>query len=109
MDYNANIGKQIRNYRKQHHISQADFAEQLEISTNYLSLIERGQRSPGFTTFLRVIEKTNISADQLLQDLTPSGKKNKTNELTKKIEQLSPKNRKTVEAVLEILLANLTE
>lgn len=109
MDYYTNIGNQIRNYRKKHHISQAEFAEKLEISTNYLSLIERGLRSPGFSTFLKVIDETHISADQLLQDLTVKGKENKTNELTKKIENLSPKNRKTVEAVLDVLLANLTE
>ena len=39
---NDDLGTQLRQYREQEDLSQARLAERLEISRNYLSMIERG-------------------------------------------------------------------
>lgn len=51
------VGKRLKDLRRQLNVSQKDFAAQLEISSSYLSEIESGKTKPGFN-FLRLIAKT---------------------------------------------------
>jgi transcriptional regulator with XRE-family HTH domain len=42
------FGKKIRSIRKRHNMTQEQFAELLDISVDFLSLIERGLNAPSF-------------------------------------------------------------
>jgi transcriptional regulator with XRE-family HTH domain len=42
------FGKKLRSIRKRHNMTQEQFAELLDISVDFLSLVERGLNAPSF-------------------------------------------------------------
>ncbi|WP_263377356.1 helix-turn-helix domain-containing protein [Granulicella paludicola] len=44
------FGKKLRSIRKRHGLTQEKFAELLDISVDFLSLVERGLNAPSFET-----------------------------------------------------------
>ena len=65
LDY-INLGARIAKRRKQSKIKQNELAEQLNISNNYLSSIERGREKPSLEIFVRICNALNITPDYLL-------------------------------------------
>ncbi|WP_341906286.1 helix-turn-helix transcriptional regulator [Fluviicola taffensis] len=55
-----NIGKTIKQLRKDRGYSQITFGERCEISQSALSLIENGTRMPNKTTFRRICEVLEV-------------------------------------------------
>ena len=66
------IGKRIQKTRKEKGISQAALAEQINISTPYLSDIENGKVSYSVTILMDITEALQVSADWLLRSNTPT-------------------------------------
>ena len=50
------IGKIIKKLRKEKGFTQEQFAEKINLSTNYLSKVERGMNTPIVETFLKMAE-----------------------------------------------------
>ena len=50
------IGKIIKKLRKEKGCTQEQFAEKINLSTNYLSKVERGMNTPNVETFLKMAE-----------------------------------------------------
>ena len=65
------IGKRIQRTRKEKGISQVTLAEQINISTPYLSDIENGKVSYSVTILMDITEALQVSADWLLRSDTP--------------------------------------
>lgn len=61
-------GKRIQGLRKAKGLTQEKMAEALDISTNYLSNIERGQDICSMTLLLRIANMLSASMDYLLGD-----------------------------------------
>jgi transcriptional regulator with XRE-family HTH domain len=104
------LGKRIREQRKRMDLSQAKFAEMLDISNHYLSEIERGSKMPSIKTLVKIVNGVGVSADVLLRDEVEAGKPyvlNELNELTERMKHLSPPQLKLVSSVLDTLLENL--
>jgi transcriptional regulator with XRE-family HTH domain len=59
------FGKKIRSIRKRHNMTQEQFAELLDISVDFLSLIERGLNAPSFES----IESFSITLGIPVRDL----------------------------------------
>lgn len=72
--YNASIpeviGNRIRNERLNHHMTQAQFAAMLGISTSYLGALERGVRPVSRRILERLHDRLNISYDYLLDGVS---------------------------------------
>lgn len=70
----AEIGKRIRSFRIQNELKQAQLAESLDVSTNFISEIETGKKSISLETLCRLCEKYKLSADYILfgKDCLPS-------------------------------------
>lgn len=62
------IGRKIRAIRDQHKLTQANFAEQLGISTSYLNQIENNQRHLTATVLLALAEKFSVDITTLSED-----------------------------------------
>ena len=62
----SEIGKRIRSFRIQNELKQAQFAESLDVSTNFISEIETGKKSISIETLCRLCEKYKLSADYIL-------------------------------------------
>ena len=55
-----NIGKKIKEARMNKHYTQEQLAEIVDISTNYLSKIERGLNSTTAETFLKIVKALDL-------------------------------------------------
>ncbi len=63
------IGKNIASYRKHCHLTQEVLSEMSNISSDYLSEIERGKKLPSLKRLIQIAEALNIEAYKLLMDL----------------------------------------
>ena len=59
------FGERLRAIRLQRRMTQERFAELLEISVDFLSLVERGKNAPSFDTLERISGKLKISVADL--------------------------------------------
>ena len=62
----AETGKRIRDFRIQNHMTQAQFAENLDVSTNFISEIETGKKGVSLEMLHRLHQQYHLSADYLL-------------------------------------------
>lgn len=63
------IGLRIKAARENAHITQEEFAAAIGCTTQHISAIERGVKTPRLDTFVRMANTLGISADVLLQDV----------------------------------------
>lgn len=60
------IGRRIRNFRLSDNLTQAQLAESLDISTNFVSEIETGKKNISLDVLCRLCQYYNLSADYIL-------------------------------------------
>lgn len=60
------IGRRIRNFRTENSMTQAQLAESLDISTNFISEVETGKKNISLDILCRLCRHYNISADYIL-------------------------------------------
>lgn len=101
------LGAKIREVRKECGYTQEKLAEMADIGTMYLGEIERGEKMPSLKIFIQLIESLNVSADYILRNELSSGKEYVYNEITKKLDKLTPKQRKTAGDILDAYINNL--
>ena len=59
------IGDQIKGIRKALDMTQSEFAEAINLSRNYIAMIEIGQREPSERTIADICEKFNVREEWL--------------------------------------------
>ncbi len=59
------LGKRIAFFRKLRNLTQAELAEKVGLSSNFIALIESGRRAPSFETLEKLIEVLNVSVNQI--------------------------------------------
>lgn len=67
MDYKG-LGERIREERLRLHLTQAQLAEDVDISDTYMGAIERGERSLTLDTLVRLVNRLGVTVDYLLVD-----------------------------------------
>lgn len=67
MDYKR-LGNRIRAERLRLHLTQAQLAEDVDISDTYMGAIERGERSLTLDTLVRLVNRLGVTVDYLLAD-----------------------------------------
>lgn len=67
MDYKR-LGKRIREERRRLNLTQAQLAEDIDISDTYMGAIERGERSLTLDTLVRLVNRLGVSVDYILAD-----------------------------------------
>lgn len=103
----AALGKKIRQARQKKGYTQHALAEIADIGSVYLGEIERGAKMPSLNIFIKLIEALNVSADYILRDELTSGKEYIYDEITQKLINLTPKQRKTAADILDAYLRSL--
>ena len=61
------FGRRLRDIRLNRRMSQERFAETLNISVDFLSLIERGRNAPSFETLDRISKRLRIPLAELFR------------------------------------------
>lgn len=65
-DLKSAVGERVRSYRVTNKYTQADFAEKIDISINFLSEIENGKKGMSQETLYKLCEQFDLSADYIL-------------------------------------------
>lgn len=104
MDW-ASIGRNIRQYRLERDLRQEDLAEAVGVSTNYMGMVERGEKTPSLETLVAILNALEISADMVLTDVVDSGYTVKQSLLAEKVGRLPAAERERIYAVVEVLVA----
>ena len=98
------VGKNIRKYRQEKKLRQEDLAEKAGLSTNYIGMIERGEKIPSLESFIDILNALHVSADMVLYEELEAGYSVKNSLLEDKIAKLSDRDRNRVYSVLETLV-----
>ena len=101
------LGSKFRQARLEKGYSQHTLAEKAGIGTVYLGEIERGLKMPSLNSFVKIIEILDISADYVLRDNLSSGKEYIYDEITQKLQNLTPQQRKTARDILDAYIRNI--
>lgn len=103
----TNLGKRLRESRMNKGLTLQALAKKAEIGEVYLGEIERGLKTPSMNIFIKIIEALNVSADYVLRDELSSGSIYIFDEITDKLKDLSPQQRKTAADILDAYVNNL--
>lgn len=88
MDYYL-LGQKIRKLRNLHHMSQAELAELIDVSTNYIGQIERGDRKPSLETLVALCNALNTNMDYILSDSLSLNEDQLTLDILNKLQRLN--------------------
>lgn len=98
------IGRNIRKYRTQKKLRQDQLAEKTELSTNYIGMVERGEKIPALETFLKIANALEVSADMLLADVLYSSYAVKDSLLAEKLDKLNSDDREKIYDVINTMI-----
>ena len=101
------MGARFKQARLSKHITQEALAETCECGTTYISDIERGAKFPSMALFIRLVNALDVSPDFILRGELNSGKSYVYDELTKKLENLTPQQRENVSVMIDAYLKTL--
>lgn len=101
------LGERLRQIRIQKGYTQQALAKKADIGVVYLGEIERGLKMPSLGVFVKIIESLEVSADYVLRDELSSGSAYIFNEITEKLRDLTPKQRKTITDIIDVYVKNL--
>ena len=98
------IGKNIRKFREIKKLRQEDLAEKTDLTTNYIGMIERGEKIPSLETFINILNSLGVSADMVLSDVLDNGYKVKDSLLNEKLEKLVQEDRNRIYEVIDTMM-----
>lgn len=98
------IGRNIRKFREIKKLRQEDLAEKTDLTTNYIGMIERGEKIPSLETFINILNSLGVSADMVLSDVLDNGYTVKDSLLNEKLEKLVPEDRNRIYEVIDTMM-----
>lgn len=100
------IGRNIRKYRLAKKLRQEDLAEATGLSTNYIGMVERGDKIPSLESLIAILNTLGVSADMVLCDVVETGYAVKNSLLDDKLKKLSDEDKERIYAVIDTLIAH---
>lgn len=100
------VGKRIKQSRKALHLTQEQLGEMTNLTSSYVSVIERGAKVPTLGTFIKIANALNVSSDSLLVDVLNTSMKITSSKLSEQIEGLPIKEQKKILEVVRVLTEN---
>jgi transcriptional regulator with XRE-family HTH domain len=64
------LGERLKAYRLEKGFSQEALAEIASFDRTYISLLERGKRSPSFTNLCRIAKALNVPASEIVRGIS---------------------------------------
>ena len=94
----------IRKFRLARKLRQEDLAEKTDLTTNYIGMVERGEKIPSLETFIKIVNALGVSSDMVLTDVLETGYTVKNSMLNEKLEKLVPEDRNRIYEVIDTLV-----
>ena len=96
-----NLGTNIKFYRKQLGLTQSGLALQVGLTSNYITLIETGKKTPSIQTLYDIAEKLKVDAkkliekDPLFEELSKLANEYGIQKIISSLEEISETNKTT--------------
>ena len=74
------------------------------MTTNYIGMVERGEKIPSLETFIKIVNALGVSSDMVLTDVLETGYTVKNSMLNEKLEKLAPEDRNRIYEVIDTLV-----
>lgn len=103
-ELNKQIGERCRKAREVVGYTQEQLAEQIGVSTQFLSDAERGITGMSVNTIVKLCNTLNISADFLLLGMEESNETESALSIYTRMKRLSPQELELVEAVTNLMM-----
>ena len=101
------FGQRLREQRTKQNLTIEQLAEKSNLSANYVGAIERGEKEPSLSTIVNLLNALSIPADVLLRDLVNTASHVTDDEISGKLEGLTPMQKKAALDLLDTYIANL--
>ena len=101
------MGDRIKEIRKKRHLTQEQLAEQVDVTVEYISQLERGLSTPSMQVFVKILEVLDASADYLLRDMVSTDNPYGDKQIAARLERLSPKQRRALMAIIDAYMEYL--
>lgn len=62
------LGQRIRDVRVKKELTQSELAERSEVASNYIAMLERGERNPTYLTLLKIAQGCGVSICELVKE-----------------------------------------
>ena len=98
---NVTLGKRIRDARIKKKLTQEQLSEKADIGVYYLGEVERGVKTPSLKVFVAIADELGVSTDALLCDSVSSAGVYLNNEISKRLDKLTPKQRAGAVEILD--------
>lgn len=105
----SRIGKRIKEQRESLGLTQQEFAEKTGLSINYISTLERGASFPRCEKLILILNALEASADSVFCDVVDHSGSYRTNELSRRLASLPPKEQKRIVDIVEFLVKQAEE
>ena len=87
-------------------MTQDDLAEKTNLSSTYIGMIERGEKTPSLETLINILNALGVSADVILCDVLDVGYSVKHSLLSEKLAMLSEEDRSKIYDVIDTLVSH---
>ncbi len=104
MDYKK-LGERIREERLKRNLTQAQLAEEVDISDTYMGAIERGERSLTLDTLVRLVNRLGVTVDYLLVDSVTNNDENVVNQFRQIIDNQPAERKQMALGVLRVIFS----
>ena len=110
MDYKK-LGERIREERLKRNLTQAQLAEEVDISDTYMGAIERGERSltldtlVKLDTLVRLVNRLGVTVDYLLVDSVTNNDENVVNQFRQIIDNQPAERKQMALGVLRVIFS----
>lgn len=92
----STIGKNIRQYREDHNLTQQELALKLRIGTKKIEMYESGEVTPDTQTILRLSTVLDIPASELIKSNLPTNDQGIDKEIEELIQEIGIKQAKLI-------------
>lgn len=96
MELYKQIGQRIRAARSAQHMSQAALAEKAHLCLPQISEVELGKVKMNLSTFIKIVEALQVSADSILRPNTPEGNAYYQTEFAELLSGFTPSEMETI-------------
>lgn len=103
------IGRRIKERREQLGLTQAEFAEQLGVATNYISTVERGASFPRCENLIAILNGLETSADAIFCDVLDHSAAYQASTLSERLGRLPAKEQKRILEVVDLMIRQVEE
>ena len=98
------VGQRIKTARRARGLTQDGLADRLELSTQYISVLERGVKPPSLETLVLIANELAVSADELLQDVVDRSVTANAGVLSERLSDQPPEVQRRIMKVVEAIL-----